>query len=460
MLAVDSLTIADAGHPLIGPVSFKVNAGESLVVMGETGAGKSLIAQAIMGALPGNLVANGEIYLNDERVDNLNSAVRQSKWGRELAMLPQEPWRALDPLMRSFSQVQESGRFVARDNISQSRKRANDLFRELDLQGSKRKRPGSLSGGMGQRVAFAAALAGGAELLLADEPTKGLDSQRVSTVVEHLNQVALNGGALVVITHDVTVARSIGGRLLVLKDGEVVETGKTIEVLENPSHEYTRALVAADPAYWEDYPPNAPQDDVMTLEELVVGRKGVALTNPMNLAIPGCSRIAIEGPSGKGKTTLLDTLAGLIKPVAGSVNIKQKFSKTDIQKVYQDPPAAFAANVSLRKSLVDVARLHSVPWQRVMDMLEQLKVFENILERKPANVSGGELQRLAIARALMVKPKLLLADEPTSRLDPLTQKLTMRLLAASAAQSQTAVILVTHDSVLARKWTDMSLQLD
>ena len=460
MLAVDSLTIADGTHVLIGPVSFEINAGESLVIMGETGAGKSLIAQAIMGALASNLVAAGAIWLNGNRVDTLSAGSREKKWGRELAMLPQEPWRALDPLMRSISQVQESCRLIAGDSKSSARKRAHDYFHDLDLLDSKRKRPGSLSGGMGQRVAFAAALAGGAELLLADEPTKGLDSQRVTAVVDCLKQVTSDGGALVVITHDVSVASGIGGRLLVLKDGVVVETGKTSEVLENPSHDYTRALVDADPVHWSDYISSTTQDEVMNLEELVVGRKGVALNNPLNLTITGCSRIAVEGPSGKGKTTLLDTLAGLIKPVAGRVEKKQVFTKTDIQKVYQDPPAAFAANISLRKSLFDVAKLHSVPWQLVMDMLEQLKISGNLLERKPGSISGGELQRLAIARALMVKPKLLLADEPTSRLDPLTQKLTMRLLAEGAAQSKTAILLVTHDSVLAQKWTDRVVQLD
>jgi len=459
MLIVDSLTVTHKGKTLIGPVSFSVAAGQSLVIMGETGAGKSLIAQAIMGALPSELIATGKIMLAGRRIDDLPRKEREVIWGRQLAMLPQEPWRALDPLMVSFNQVYESHRFVSGEKRSASRKVTKQYFNKLSLQDAKRKLPSQLSGGMGQRVAFAAALIGEAPVLLADEPTKGLDANRTDTVMELLKEIPAREGLLIVITHDASVAKHIGGDLLVLKDGDVVETGKTQTVLDAPQHDYTKTLIEADPKNWETAVMHQSSDKLISLEQLVAGRKGTAITPPVDIAFSAGKRIALTGPSGAGKSTLLDTVAGLLKPISGKVTPHTKFNPTDIQKIYQDPPAAFATKISLRKSLADVAKLHGVSWNSVVDMLIRLSIGLELLDRKPDEVSGGELQRIAIARALIVKPKLLLADEPTSRLDPITQKNTMTLLREVTSETGTAVFLVTHDDAIAEKWTSESLTI-
>jgi len=459
MLIVDSLCVSHLGQSLIGPLSFKVVAGEPLVIMGETGAGKSLVAQAVMGSLPDTLKATGSVHFDGNRIDTLGIKERQRLWGRTFAMLPQEPWRALDPLMHSFDQVHESHRWVAGCSARDSARNTHDDFQRLSLAGAEKKRPGQLSGGMGQRVAFAAALAGGASVLLADEPTKGLDANRLATVVGLLKDVAAQGAVLIVITHDVDVARHLGGQCLVLKEGDVVESGMTGQIVSSPSHAYTQSLIQAAPQHWHKLPPVASGPMVLRAEKLVAGRHGVDMTPAIDLDLTRGKRVAVTGPSGVGKSTLLDTFANLLEPVAGTFYKDESVGRTDIQKLYQDPPASFASSVSLRTSLMDVARLHRVPWQRIEEYLTQLGIDTALLERGPDAVSGGELQRIAIARALSIQPKLLLADEPTSRLDPITQKETMALLARVSGESNTSVLLVTHDAVMAERWAEETIKL-
>ncbi|MEM9625872.1 MAG: ATP-binding cassette domain-containing protein [Pseudomonadota bacterium] len=451
-LEVTGLTVHAGAKRLLGPVSFAVPTGETLVIMGETGAGKSLLAQAILGALPEGLHADGAIMLDGRRIDGLSSAERAQLWGRAITLLPQEPWRALDPLMASGAQVTETYRFVAGLEQTAARRAATRDLESLGLAGAENKRPGQLSGGMAQRAAFAAARAGGADLLLADEPTKGLDKLRAQAIVDLLKVVPVNGGALLAITHEVAVARDLGGSLLMLKDGAVVEQGETADVLAAPRSDYGKALLAADPTNWTRPATAASDDEVLRAEDLTIIRGGQHLLDGFELSLAAGERIAITGPSGAGKTTLLDTLAGLLPPAKGHVTRGHAVTPTGIQKIYQDPPAAFPPRITLGRNLQDVAALHDIDWPMITQLLTRLRVDQELLARRPDQVSGGELQRIAIARALAVAPSVLLADEPTSRLDPITQADTMELLAESTTETGTAVVLVTHDAAMAANW--------
>jgi peptide/nickel transport system ATP-binding protein len=458
-LEVENLSVWVGEHRLVGPISFAIPEGGVLVIMGETGAGKSLLAQAILGALPEALTAEGKIVLHGQRIDTLSPREREAFWGREMTMLPQEPWRALSPLKRAGDQVRETHRLVAGHSRNAARKAMREDFAALSLAGAERKLPGELSGGMAQRVAFAAARAGGAPLLLADEPTKGLDADRRDVVAGLLSGVVAKGGTVLAITHEVAVARQLGGEAMILKDGALVEAGPCAALLANPSSDYARDLLAADPSAWSAPPTVTPGAEVLRAHGLVVERGGKSLMSDFDLSLCAGERVALTGPSGSGKTSLLDVLAGLLRPAAGGVERGTDVGRTGIQKLYQDPPAAFPPHVTLKTSLRDAMRLHRIEWDKVMALLDRLKIAPSMLDRRPDAVSGGELQRIALARALSIEPTVLLADEPTSRLDPITQRETMKLIAEEAARANIAVVLVTHDHDTAAVWADRSIAI-
>ena len=301
--------------------------------------------------------------------------------------------------------------------------------------------------------------AGPAPILLADEPTKGLDSDRQVRVVGLLEQVPREGGTLVTITHDASVAEALGGDLIVLRHGQLVEKGPTTDILANPQAPYTQTLLAADPKGWPKTKVDEPGEVLLTAENLTIARGNHYLLEGLSLTLHAGERIAICGPSGIGKTTLLDVLAGLINPVQGAVVRAKTLGPHAVQKLYQDPPTAFPKHNSLAQNLRDVARLHRVPWDHVMTYLDALNLDPDLLRRRPDAVSGGELQRLSIARALTVKPKVLLADEPTSRLDPITQKETLSLLKDISRTRNIASVLVTHSLEIAEKWADKLIDL-
>lgn len=458
-LEVENLCVFAGPRRLLGPVNFSLNKGETLVVMGETGAGKSLIAQAILGTLPAALRMEGSISINEQRVDTMDIVERAALWGREITTLPQEPWLALGPLMASWKQVAETHVHVAGLSSQDAKQEAAKDLVALGIDASETRFPGQLSGGMAQRVSFAAATAGRAPILLADEPTKGLDHDRRDKVVSLLSEVPKQGGTLLAITHEAFVARALGGKTMVLRDGNLIEQGETEDVLANPQDHYTKELLTADPVYWTKPQQTSLGAPILTAQNLKIGRGGKTLIDSFDLTLHEGEKIAIVGPSGVGKSTLLDVLGGLIIPLNGTVVRADSMDRHGVQKLYQDPPAAFPRHVELGQSLRDIAKLHNMPWDYIETKLEELKLSPELLNRLPNAVSGGELQRISIIRALIVRPKILLADEPTSRLDPITQRETMDLLAMISNREKLAVVLVTHDKNMAEIWADKTVSI-
>lgn len=455
LLCATDITVRAGTEQLVDPVSIRLSEAEPVTILGESGSGKSLLAQAILGTLPPGLQATGGLRVAEESFDPAHPAGHRRLWGRRIAVLPQEPWLALSPLMSALDQVAEVHDLVARS--PDPRTRAREDLRALDLEPAAGRFPWQISGGMAQRLAFAAARAGGARVTLADEPTKGLDADRRDDVLALLRQGARTGG-LLTITHDLGLARELGGEILVMQGGAVVERGPADQVLTAPRHAYTRALLAADPAHWPRQAAS-PGATVVRAKGLGLVRGGKPLFRPVDFTLARGEILGLSGPSGCGKTSLGQAILGLL-PHQGSLWRDPGIKPFGLQKLWQDPVAAFPARLRLDRGLDDLVTRHGIDRARIAPLMARLSLAPGLLTRHPQEISGGELQRIALLRALLLDPVLLFADEPTSRLDPVTQAETLGLLTGLARERGMALILVSHDSAVLQACADRVIGIE
>lgn len=456
------ISVTAASQTLVEPVDLTLLPGQPLTLLGETGSGKSLLAQAIMGILPDDLQASGTLIIND-RCFTLpqDIALLRTLWGHTLASLPQEPWLSLDPTMSVLQQVAEGYRFVRGQTKADSENAASSDLQQLGLAQSTSRYPWQLSGGMAQRAAFAAARAGGAQILLADEPTKGLDVARRDEVAALLRREVAEGGTLLTITHDIALARQLGGEVIVMHKGKVIEQGRAEQVMHSPRQSYTRKLLAADPAAWparqQTFIASKP---VVSAEGIQLQRGGKMLGVPENFTLHAGEVVGLYGASGSGKSSFGDVLLGLLTPQQGRITRHAAVDTLKYQKIYQDPSALFPPTRTLGQSLNDLLRRHRIASTRRDALMELLALAPDLLKRRPDALSGGELQRFSLLRVMLLEPVFLFADEPTSRLDPLVQQQTIQLITSLASEQQCAVLLVSHDRDLLEKGTHRVIAME
>lgn len=456
MLHVKNLCVkTQNGEIIVQPVSFELFAGEALTIVGETGSGKTLLAQAIANNLPEDLIAEGEIYLHGKPIHDLDNVVRDALWGKTICVLPQEPMRSLDPTMHAVKQVREGYQLVKGLSASQAKTQAKTDFDSVQLPHATHKYPFELSGGMAQRVAFLASRSGGATFTIADEPTKGLDANRRDDIARQLRALIEQNEGVFTITHDIEVAHALGGRVMIMRQGEVIEDGDSHQVLTAPNHAYTQELIDADPRRWAVESRETPTaEPIVRVKSLSKNRGGRTLFSDLSFELRPGQIIGVSGDSGCGKSTLGDMLLGLLSADSGDIVWANQDRPHKAQKLFQDPSDVFSTHVSLRKSFNDVMKKYRIGEDKLTALLDELRLDKRLIDRYPDQVSGGELQRLAIVRVMLLDPTFIFADEPTSRLDMLTQKAVIEALANVVKQHHTAMMIVSHDKALLDKVCD------
>jgi peptide/nickel transport system ATP-binding protein len=442
-----------------------VPAGGVLTLIGETGSGKSLIAHALFGLLPKSFRVSGAIRIGTgPAVEASDTRQLERFWRRELMLVPQEPSLSLDPTMRIRRQMTLAG--IAAADVSAA-------LSTVDLAvGVGAAYPFELSGGMAQRTLVATAIGVGAAIVVADEPTKGLDSDRIKQTTALLVQLAREGRTMIVITHERAVAEALGGIIAIVHNGSIVEYGDAARVLSAPLSAPAQAWLAADPATWPKSPCTCDHETVaLSAHGLAFAWPGGPLLfEDLDIHLRRGEILAVAGPSGCGKSTLGNILLGLVRPSRGSVGwagqdighpqtirrLRQRY-----QKLHQDPIRTFIPGLPLRNQFEalrsvkpDLQLAVSLP-----PLLEQLKLRTVLLDRAAHEISGGEAQRLALARVLLLEPHVIVADEPTSRLDPVVQQQTMTVLRRVVDELKIGLLLISHDATLTRAVAARALRL-
>ena len=464
VVSVQGLRIAFGDQVVVDDVGFVVDAGECVAIVGESGAGKTLTVAALAGLLPSSATVSAT-QLQVGGVD-LSSAGRR-QWqrvrGRRVGFVPQDALNALDPLRRIAREVAEPievHHTVPRD---QRAARVLALIRDVAIpEPSRRARqyPHELSGGLRQRALIASAIAVSPNLLIADEPTTALDSTVQRQVLALLRGLVDVQRGLLVVSHDLGAVTRLADRVLVMREGVIVEQGTTAEVLGAPKHPYTRELLQASrprSPRSATQPESAP---VLIARQLGKSFDGAVAVRAVSMQVSAGRTIAIVGESGAGKTTLVRLLLAAIRPDSGEVTLDgapwtgipepaRRERRGRIQYVSQNPHAAFNPRWSIGRSLRQALSASGVARgdraARVTELLPQVELDPALAARRIGELSGGQRQRAAIARALATNPAILILDEPLSALDVSVGARIIALLQRLQRERLLAIVLVTHD---------------
>ncbi|MCL4676525.1 MAG: dipeptide ABC transporter ATP-binding protein, partial [Pararhodobacter sp.] len=431
-------------------VSFHVEPGETVALVGESGSGKSVTALSTVGLLADAALVTGSVTFEGAEMIGANPAELRRVRGNDISFIFQEPMTSLNPLHSVERQITESLTLHQGLTGAPARERALELMDKVGIRDAESRLaayPHQLSGGQRQRVMIAMALANGPKLLVADEPTTALDVTIQAQILELLAELKrAEGMSMLFITHDLNIVRRVADRVCVMQNGEIVEQGPTERVFADPAHPYTRKLLAAEPHGQPDPVPDA-APVILRTEALRVWfpiqrgflRKTVGHVKAVNeatLTLRAGETLGVVGESGSGKTTLALAIMRLIasqggiqfdgQEIAGWRSGAMRALRRQMQIVFQDPFGSLSPRMTIAEIIAEGLGVHGVPTGRaardvVTDIMEEVGLDPATMDRYPHEFSGGQRQRIAIARAMILNPKLVVLDEPTSALDMTVQ---------------------------------------
>lgn len=495
ILKVNNLRVAfqsgEKEFEAVRGVSFEVEKGETLGIVGESGSGKSVTARTIMRLLPSppSYIKQGEVTFLGENLALKSEKEMESIRGRDIGMIFQDPMTSLNPTVRIGKQIAES--LIKHQNLAkdQAKLHAIEMLKLVGIRDSEERfhqYPHEFSGGMRQRVMIAIALACQPTLLIADEPTTALDVTIQAQILNLMKDIQQRlGTSIILITHDLGVVAGMCDRVVVMKDGEIVETGTTEEIFERPKHPYTVKLLNALPrldekkkkkrtplsAFQND--PEKPLLNVKSLKQHFDMGKGntVKAVDDISFFIRHGETLGLVGESGSGKSTTGRAILRLHEPTDGQVlyegmsvnRLTKKELKTmrrHMQIIFQDPYSSLNPRLKVLDIIgqaIDIHKLTSNKEQRrrrVEELLEMVGLEPSHALRYPHEFSGGQRQRIGIARALAVEPKFIVCDEPLSALDVSIQSQIVNLLEDLQHRLGLTYLFIAHDLSMVKHISD------
>lgn len=466
MLTISNLSILFDKKAVVNKLSFSIEKGRCLGLVGESGSGKSMTALAIMQLLPdaARITRNSEIYVEEQNIFSLTEQQMRRYRGGKIGMIFQDATSAFNPVMTIAQQMREALTHQPQLNKRQARDYALSLLDKVGIRETQRcyqAFPHQLSGGMRQRAMIAMALCGKPDIIIADEPTTALDVTVQAQVMALLQNLCQQEQlTLLFITHNLALVSHLADDVLVLRQGQCVEKSSSRQFFQYPKEEYTKKLLNAvtlpEPLTVCGNDQACTLITVDHLENYFYGKRNwkwqrdvVKAVNDLSFSIKAGKTLAIIGESGSGKTTIAKTLARLYRASSGSIHSSIK--PRDIQMIFQDPYGSLNPRRMIADSIMEgmiaqnIIRQRDTRLAKVDQLLQRVGLRPEHKWRYPHAFSGGEKQRICIARALALQAKLLILDEPTSALDVSTQKQVLELLRELQQQDKMAYLLITHD---------------
>ena len=472
-------------------VSLSVAEGQVLSLIGESGSGKSATLLAIASLLPAGTALEGELRLSGHAGNLLApGSERRGIAGRQIAMVFQNPGASLNPVLSVGSQLDEVAVTHRRLAPAEAKEVTEDLLDRVGLPRSgpqaknwARAYPHQLSGGQKQRIAIAAALAGEPRVLLADEPTTALDATVQAQILDLLlDLVDERGIAMIFVTHDLALAASIGDSIAVMRAGRIIESGSSRDIARHPKHAYSGELMRAALSFTSSATVTASQHvarreapmDGLVLRSIhrsfpARGGGRVQALSGVSVAIGPGEIVGLIGESGSGKTTLGRIAAGLETSDSGEMLLNgapfdPRRQRATVQMVFQDPLASFNPRRTIASALVHPLRRHlglrgSSVRARIHELLEEVGLHPSLGARHPSQLSGGQLQRAAIARALAARPRFLVCDEAVASLDVSVRAQVLRLLERLRVVEGLGILMISHDLGVVKSFADHTIVL-